>query len=150
VARLPAGVTILCARDATLSDWGITAAAVLPISQDPPLVAVALRADAGSTPHFVQAPRFTLSVLAAEHEELAERFASGRPDRFILGGFERARSGLAVVAGAAAVLECERREALARGDHVLLLGEAVGAQAAAGDRDPLVYVGGEYRRTSPT
>ena len=48
-ARFTTGVVLLTARDASLSDWGITVGAFLPLSTDPPLVAVALRAEAGST-----------------------------------------------------------------------------------------------------
>jgi flavin reductase (DIM6/NTAB) family NADH-FMN oxidoreductase RutF len=46
-ARFATGIVLLTARDASLSDWGVTVGAFLPLSADPPLVALALRADAG-------------------------------------------------------------------------------------------------------
>src|SRR4051795_13195903 len=123
IARFATGVVLLTARDVSLSDWGITIGAFLPLSTDPPLVALALRAAAGSTPHFAGAERLALSVLGAEHEELAARFASGRPDRFVLGGTERLESGLMAATGALAVLEARPTEALVHGDHLLVVAE---------------------------
>ena len=143
VARFATGVLLLTARDASLSDWGVTVGAFLPVSEDPPLVAVALRADAGSTPHFAGADRLALSILGARHEELAARFASGRPDRFVLGGTERSASGLMTATGALAVLEARPAETLERGDHVLVLAEVVDATVGSGE--PLVYFEGDYR-----
>ena len=145
-ARFATGVVLLTARDASLSDWGVTVGAFLPVSSDPPLVTVALRADAGSTPHFAGADRLALSILGAEHEELAQRFASGRPDRFVLGGTERLASGLMAATGAPAVLEGHPMETLARGDHVLVVVEVARAEVHGGE--PLVYVAGEYRGLS--
>ena len=142
-ARFATGVVLLTARDASLSDWGVTVGAFVPVSSDPPLVAVALRADAGSTAHFVGADRLALSILGAEHEELAQRFASGRPDRFVLGGTERLESGLMAATGALAVLEGRPVETLERGDHILVLIEVERAEVHGGE--PLVYFEGDYR-----
>ena len=142
-ARFTTGVVLLTARDVSLSDWGITVGVFLPLSTDPPLVGVALRGAAGSTPHFAGAERLALSILAAEHEELAQRFASGRPDRFVLGGTERRPSGLMVAAGALAVLEGRPAEALPRGDHVLVVVAVEQAEVRGGE--PLVYFEGDYR-----
>src|SRR3954462_8428311 len=100
IARFPPGVVLLPARDVSLSDWGITIGAFLPLSPDPPLVGVALRGAAGSTPHFAGAERLALAIRAAEHEELAQRFASGRPDRVGRGGTKRRESGLMAATGA--------------------------------------------------
>jgi flavin reductase ActVB len=142
-ARFATGVVLLTARDASLSDWGVTVGAFVPVSSDPPLVAVALRADAGSTAHFVGADRLALSILGAEHEELAQRFASGRPDRFVLGGTERLESGRMAATGALAVLEGRPVETLERGDHILVLIEVERAEVHGGE--PLVYFEGDYR-----
>jgi flavin reductase ActVB len=143
LARFATGVLLLTARDASLSDWGITVGAFLPVSEDPPLVAVALRADAGATPHFAGADRLALSMLGVQHEELAARFASGRPDRFVLGGTERTASGLMVAKDALAVLEARPAETLERGDHALVVAEVVDATVGSGE--PLVYFEGDYR-----
>jgi flavin reductase ActVB len=125
-------VVIITTRDATLSDWGITATAFTVVSDDPPLVAACLYTEAGSTAALVQSERFAVSVLRPEHEDLAERFATGRPDKFILGGFEALPSGLRAVSGALAVIECRTAEARPAGDHTILLGEVETTSAASG------------------
>src|SRR3954453_2765188 len=146
IARFATGVVLLTARDVSLSDWGITVGAFLPLSTDPPLVALALRAAAGSTPHFAGADRLAMSILGAEHEELAQRFASGRPDRFVLGGTERLESGLMAATGALAVLEGRPVETLERGDHALVVVAVQPAEVRRGE--PLVYFGGAFRTLS--
>ncbi len=123
---------IVTARDATLSDWGITATAFTVVSDAPPMVAVCLDTDAGSTQALVHSERFAVSVLRPEHEDLADRFASGRPDKFILGGFEALPSGLRAVSDALAVIECRTAESHPTGDHTILLGEVETTSAASG------------------
>jgi flavin reductase ActVB len=145
-ARFASGVLLLTARDESLSDWGITVGSFLPVSVNPPMVAVALRTDAGATPHFAGADRLALSILGAQHEELAARFASGRPDRFVLGGTDRLESGLMAAIDALAVLEARPTEALERGDHTLIVADVERAEVGTGE--PLVYFEGEFRRLS--
>jgi flavin reductase ActVB len=125
----------------------VTVNAFSGLSSDPPLVLLCLRAEAGSTPAFTSAERFAVSILRPEHEELAERFASGRPDRFILGGFDPAPSGIQVVRNALAVLECARANVLEGGDHVILVGEV--ERAEAHDGAALVYFGSEFGPLAP-
>src|SRR4051812_17110394 len=73
-SRFATGVILLPGGDAGRSDGGVPVVAFLPVSDAPPLIAIALRRDAGSTPHFAGADRLALSILGAEHEELAARF----------------------------------------------------------------------------
>ncbi len=109
----------------------MTATAFSAVSEDPPLVLGCLAVAASSTLAFAECERFAVSVLRPEHEDLAARFATGRPDKFILGGFERADSGLRVVSGALAVLECRTTDVRPGGDHSIL-GEVERAQSAEG------------------
>jgi flavin reductase ActVB len=143
MSRWPSGVAIATARDDGGSDWGMTLTAVTLVSVDPPLVLACFALAAGSTAAFTEADRFALSLLAADHEDLAERFASGRPDKFVLGGFERAESGLAVVAGALAVIECARRDVFPGGDHAIVMGEVERARSRPGPA--LLQRGGQLR-----
>jgi flavin reductase ActVB len=136
------GVVIVTTRDATVSDWGITATAFTPLSEDPPLVLVCLSTAAGSTAAFEQSERFAVSLLRPEHEDLAERFATGRPDKFVLGGFEPLTSGLRAVTGALAVLECRTGEVHPGGDHAIMIGHVEAARCSPGPA--LVYFRREF------
>lgn len=142
MSRFASGVVVATTRDSGTSDWGMTLTAVALLSLDPPLVLACLATDAGSTAAFTGSERFALSVLGAEHEDLALRFATGRPDKFVLGGFERTPAGLPVVAGALAVLECRTRESIPGGDHVIVIGAVERAQSRPGDA--LIHHGGEF------
>lgn len=128
----PSGVVIVTTRDVSGSDFGLTVTAFSLLSLEPPLLLVCLSREAGSTAAFSEAERFAVSILRPEHEELAERFASGRTDKFVLGGFSFSESGLRVVDGALAVIECEAEDVLPGGDHVILIGRATRASARSG------------------
>lgn len=110
----------------------MTATAFCGVSEEPPLVLVCLTTAAGSTLAFAEAERFAVSVLRPEHEDLAERFATGRPDKFILGGFERSDSGLRTVRGALAAIECRTAEVRPAGDHTIVLGRVELARGGEG------------------
>ena len=143
MAKHVGGVTIVTTRDESLSDWGVTATAVSFLSLEPPLVLVALLGAAGSTAAFGGAERFAVSILRPEHEDLAVRFATGRPDKFILGGFEASPvSGLPVVRDALAVVECRRIDTLPGGDHEIVVGEVDDARAGSGPA--LVHFDGDF------
>lgn len=72
------------------------------------------------------------------------RCATGRPDKFVLGGFTFSASGLRVVENALAVIECRRRDVLPGGDHVILVGEA--ENSSSNDGSALAYFDGEFTR----
>jgi flavin reductase ActVB len=114
------------------------------LSLEPALVLVCLSEQAGSTAAFEVCDRFAVSVLRPEHEELAMRCATGRPDKFVLGGFTFSASGLRVVENALAVIECRRRDVLPGGDHLILVGEA--ENSSSNDGSALAYFDGEFTR----
>jgi flavin reductase ActVB len=141
-ARFPCGVTIVTTRDVSGSDFGLTVSAFSQLSLEPPLVLVCLSEEAGSTAAFEVCERFAVSVLRPEHEELAMRCATGRPDKFVLGGFTFSSSGLRVVENALAVIECRRHDVLPGGDHVILVGEADSSSSDEGSA--LAYYDGQF------
>ena len=102
-ARIVGAVAILTTTDEGGSDWGFTITAFTALSVEPPLMLVCLAREAGSFPAFESAARFALSILRDDQEELAQRFATGRPDKFILGGLSRSPTGLPMVGHALAV-----------------------------------------------
>jgi flavin reductase (DIM6/NTAB) family NADH-FMN oxidoreductase RutF len=95
--------------------------------------------------------RWALTVLAAGQRALAGRFAAeGRPSaRLLLAAAPHHRgplSGALVVEGGLAALECETRQRIEAGDHVLFVAEVLaidytGEHAA----DPLIRVNRRYR-----
>ncbi|MFQ5382537.1 MAG: flavin reductase family protein [Dehalococcoidia bacterium] len=138
LSRFASGVTVVTARSGDGTDVGFTASAFSSLSLDPPLVLVCLDRSAESFPVFEQAPSFAISILGADQEEAAVRFATRGADKFGGSVLEAGdATGLPLVAGAIAHLECAMHDQLEGGDHVILVGRVVRA-ASNGDR-PLLY-----------
>jgi flavin reductase (DIM6/NTAB) family NADH-FMN oxidoreductase RutF len=95
-----------------------------------------------------EAGGFAISLLAADQRDASAAFArSGRePTPSFIGVPEaRTRSGMPVVAGAMAHLDCALDRELDVGDHTILVGRVVEAITHP-DRAPLVYYRRGYRR----
>jgi flavin reductase (DIM6/NTAB) family NADH-FMN oxidoreductase RutF len=147
-----AGVTLLTIAD-DRDDIGTTVSAFLPVSLDPPLVAVSLIADSYpaevlSRPSF-PAARFAVTLLSAAQKLIAGQFAAaGRPSaRLILDAVPHVRgatSGALVPSGGLAALECSVARRIPAGDHLLVICAVEGVTYVAEAGDPLVRFRGRY------
>lgn len=147
-----AGVTLVTIADGR-DDVGTTVSAFIPVSLDPPLVAVSLIA--GSYPAEVlsrpslPAQRFAVTLLSAAQKVLAGQFAAeGRPSaRLILDAVPHLRgpsSGALIPGGGLAALECSVARRVPAGDHLLVLSQVEGVPYVAESGDPLVRFRGRY------
>jgi 3-hydroxy-9,10-secoandrosta-1,3,5(10)-triene-9,17-dione monooxygenase reductase component len=140
---LPTGVTVVSANGPE-GPAGATTNAVCSLSIEPMLMLACL--DRGSrTLLAVQAAnRFGVSVLHSGQEEIARSFATKAPVADKWQGVEWAdRDGIPAIADPLVWVACELRDVIAGGDHVIVTGEVRGLEA--GEGDPLVFHGGEYR-----
>ena len=143
MGMLPTGVTVVSAKGPE-GPAGATANAVCSLSIEPMLMLACL--DRGSrTLLAVQAAnRFGVSVLHSGQEEIARSFATKAPVADKWQGVEWAdRDGIPAIADPLVWVACELRDVIAGGDHVIVTGEVRGLEA--GEGDPLVFHGGEYR-----
>jgi flavin reductase (DIM6/NTAB) family NADH-FMN oxidoreductase RutF len=147
-----AGVTLVTIADGR-DDIGTTVSAFLPVSLDPPLVAVSLIAD--SYPAEVlsrasfPAATFAVTLLSSAQKVIAGQFAAeGRPSaRLVLDAVPTLRgpvSGALIPTGGLAAVECSVARRIPAGDHLLVISavESVAYVAEAGD--PLVRFRGRY------
>src|SRR6201997_3117948 len=74
----PHGVSVLTV-DVEGDRMGVTVSSLVSLSLDPPLVAVSIGKQASCYELVRRAGRFAVSLLGADQEELARRFASGWP-----------------------------------------------------------------------
>jgi flavin reductase (DIM6/NTAB) family NADH-FMN oxidoreductase RutF len=147
-----AGVTLVTIAD-DRDDIGTTVSAFLPVSLDPPLVAVSLLADSYpaevlSRPSF-PAARFAVTLLSAAQKLIAGQFAAaGRPSaRLILDAVPHVRgaaSGALVPSGGLAALECSVARRIPAGDHLLVISAVEGVTYVAEGGEPLVRFRGRY------
>ena len=142
LGKFTTGVTIVTCLDAEGGFVGLTANSFNSLSLDPPLVLWSLRDNSPSLPAFMAAPRFAVNVLAEAQVELSRRFASRVQDRFVEGAWALGAQGAPVLAGAAAVFECETVSHQAAGDHRLFIGRVLACAESL--LPPLVFRAGHY------
>lgn len=145
--RWASGVAILTTGEA--GDWrGITLTAVMPVSLDPPLLAVAVAASGEFAARLRDGQRCTVSILQRSQVFLSERFA-GRaplPDTSFTGiPFDLDDAGVPLIRGAAGCLSARVTSLTPAGDHVVVVLEAVGGAIGLDEDDPLVSYEAAYR-----
>jgi flavin reductase (DIM6/NTAB) family NADH-FMN oxidoreductase RutF len=145
LGRFPSGVTVVTVRDAGGRDFGMTVSAFSSVSLHPPLVLVCIGDDATISGAVAAAGHFAVSVLAEDQEALAQRFADSDADRFASTAISRGMTGIALLDGAVARLECAIVARHRGGDHTIVVGEVLAATAVEDGR-PLIYQRAGYRR----
>lgn len=144
LGRFPSGVTVVSIRDAEDRDQGMTVSAFSSVSLDPPLVLACIGDDATLASAMAHASVFGVSVLADGQESLSQRFAQTEARRFDEIPHVRGSTGVALVTGAIAHIECRVVARHHAGDHTIVVGEVLAATAFPGR--PLVHFGSAYVR----
>ena len=142
LSRFATGVTIITCVDPEGRYVGLTANSFNSLSLNPPLVLWALRESSPSLVTFSNAGRFAINVLSESQVDLSRRFASNIDDKFSEGAWSLGELGSPVLAGCAAVIECETHARHVHGDHTLFVGHVLACCESA--LPPLVYQGGHY------
>ena len=139
------GVTVISALDGE-RPLGITVNALSSVSLDPPLVMIALDRRRFLTPVVRTAGRYAVNILSEQQQALSDCFAGApvEPSReaFCGAAWHPGKTGLPIIDGAIASLECTVVETFSAGDHDLFIGR-VDALGTEDDHPmPLLY----YRR----
>ena len=147
LAQFAAGVTVVTTRDGQGRSLGLTVTAFSSVSLEPPLVLVCVDRRSEAHAGFRHAGLFGVSILAEGQEALSRRFAAGGAAKFR--GLELARgaTGVPLVPGALAHLECRVSASHEAGDHTIYVGEVLSVQVCPGR--PLLYHDRDYRRLGP-
>jgi flavin reductase (DIM6/NTAB) family NADH-FMN oxidoreductase RutF len=143
------GVTVVSALDGA-QPFGITVNALSSVSLDPPLVMVALDRRRFLTPIVRAAGRYAVNILSEDQQALSDCFA-GAPvtpgrDAFCGAAWHPGETGLPLIDGAIASLECSVVETFSAGDHDLFIGRV---DTLANEPDhpmPLLYYRRRYLR----
>lgn len=143
LGRFATGVTIVTCLDAEGRPVGLTANSFSGLSLEPPLILWSLRRNSGSLAAFEGAAHFVVNVLAEGQVDLSRRFASPVADKFAEGAWSAGLGGAPVLAGCAAVFECDTHAVHEGGDHRLIVGRVrrMSEQSIA----PLLFHSGHYR-----
>jgi flavin reductase (DIM6/NTAB) family NADH-FMN oxidoreductase RutF len=149
VSTFATGVVVVTVRDGR-DDLGTTVTAFMSVSLDPPMVSVSIASSSYLAEVLTRQDRWAATVLCDRQRALAGRFAAaGRPSARLLiaaAPHHRGRlSGALIIEGGLAALECETRQRIEAGDHVLFVAEVLAVDYVAEKGDPLIRVNRRYR-----
>lgn len=142
----PSGVTAVAA----LIDGcpvGLTASSFTSVSLEPPLVSVCFMQTSGTWRVLRRAHHVGVSVLAADHVEVAQQLASRTGDRFADLNWQADARGAVLISGAGLWLTCSLESEVPAGDHTVALLRVEDLQVFA-DVQPLVFHGSTFRQLS--
>jgi flavin reductase (DIM6/NTAB) family NADH-FMN oxidoreductase RutF len=141
--RFATGVTIASVLDPRGVPHGLTVSSFTSVSLNPPLILICLGHEVTIIDIFRAARYFGINVLAANQRGLSDRFARKNEDRFNGLEWQRGETGVPLLAGVLASIECTVDQRITAGDHDIFVGEMVNARVA--DGDPLIHFASRYR-----
>jgi 3-hydroxy-9,10-secoandrosta-1,3,5(10)-triene-9,17-dione monooxygenase reductase component len=133
--------------DAKGEPVGVTASSFNSVSLDPPLVLWSLAKNSLSREAFCNSGHFAVHVLAANQEELSNRFARSGEDKFSDVEWSKGELDSPVFTNHAALFQCKTKHQYEGGDHIILVGEVVSFDAR--DEAPLLFHAGRYVERRP-
>jgi flavin reductase (DIM6/NTAB) family NADH-FMN oxidoreductase RutF len=143
-----AGVTIVTVK-AGEKVHGLTATGFVTISQNPPLIAIIID-HRGRAYDMLEQPDavFAVNILREDQEELSNRFAWSKEDRFAVGTWAAAVTGAPVLQEALAWLDCTIYSRHPTGNNTIYIGEVQATCTAEPEPKPLVYWNRSYHIVS--
>ena len=152
MGQFATGITVLTARGGS-DVHGMTANAFTSVSLEPPMVLCCVGRSARIHDVIVDAGHFGVSVMSTEQETVARYFASrGRPkgweqfDR--VDWFPGRHTGVPLLTGSLAWLECDLAQVYEGGDHSIFLGTVLSASRGGGQA-LMFFDGGFHHHTMP-
>jgi flavin reductase (DIM6/NTAB) family NADH-FMN oxidoreductase RutF len=141
--RFATGVTIASVLDPLGVPHGLTVSSFTSVSLDPPLILICLGHAVTIIDLFRKASYFGINILSESQRELSDRFARKNHDRFNGLEWHSGETGVPLLRGVLAAIECSVHERFTAGDHDVFVGEMVSAHVA--DGQPLVHFASRYR-----
>lgn len=127
------GVCLILTEDSEGRVRGITANSFSSVSLHPPIILWSVDIHSDRCDLFVEASRFSVNFLRAEHDDVSRRFAS-KTDAVLLESERDAGAlNIPVLKGALGHIVCETSWRQKAGDHIVIFGAVKGFQANEGD-----------------
>ncbi len=136
--RWPHGVSVLSV-DTDGDRMGVTVSSLVSLSLEPPLIGVSIGKQASCYELLRRAGQFAVSLLGANQEEVARRFASGFPPIVHWQGVPIREGRVApLIEGALGWIEARTRAEHDAGDHTIFVAEVLSIEHGPA-RHALVY-----------
>lgn len=143
LGRYATGVTIVTAIDPDGHPIGLTVNSFAAVSLDPALVLWCLDNSSHNLAAFRKASHHAINVLAADQQDISNRFATWPADRFVGLPWQPGAGGAPVLPGCGATFEIAIETEYAAGDHTIFIGR-VERFAETPDLAPLLFHAGRY------
>jgi flavin reductase (DIM6/NTAB) family NADH-FMN oxidoreductase RutF len=144
--HLAGGVSVITAgrgKDIT----GMTVTSVSSLSVDPPSLVVSINRASSSWPLLKRHGFFGVNILTADQLEVAERFTGKGglkgAERFAGASWTTAASGVPLLVGALAAIDCEAEDIVERHSHAVVIGRVLDLRLSSRTA-ALAYWQGQY------
>lgn len=144
--HLTGGVSVITAgRGRDIS--GMTVTSVSSLSVDPPALVVSINRAASSWPLIRRHGAFGVNILTSDQIDVAERFTGKGglkgADRFAGAEWTARVSGVPLLVGALAAIDCEVEDVVERHSHAIVIGRVLDVEVSARSA-ALAYWQGQY------
>ena len=147
LGQFPTGVTIITSVTGNGERLGMTVSSFSSLSLDPPLILFSIHRRAHSFPAWQQVTQYAVNILNETQEELSNRFATAKGDKWAGLTPRSGKSGVPLLPNAVVIFECEAYGRYDGGDHEIFVGRVVELhENMARHGQPLVFAGGRYRQ----
>jgi flavin reductase (DIM6/NTAB) family NADH-FMN oxidoreductase RutF len=140
--RFATGITVATVVDASGAPHGLTANSFTSVSLNPPLVLVCIGHTTATVECFRTAKHFGINILAEDQRALSDHFARKGHNRFEGLEWHPGKTGVPLLPGVLAVMECKVHRKVAMGDHDIFVGEVVRVEIT--EKAPLLYFSSGY------
>ena len=137
--RFAACVNVITSVDNGVMN-GMTATAVCSVTVDPPSVLIIVNRLNRSYPLISRSNAFAVNVLSSQQENVANLFASKKPEPFADVDHWLGKTGCPILSDADAYLECRVVKRMEFGTHTIFIGQIIACDTHI--KSPLLYHNG--------
>ena len=143
LGRFATGITVVTSLTEDKTPVGLTVNAFTSLSLDPPLVLFCLDKRTASIDAFNKGNGFALNMLNEDQQDLSVIFSTKTEERFAKVDHEFWDTGVPILKGCLANLECIIDAVHEGGDHLIIVGQ-VERLHQSDSAKPLLYFNGNY------
>jgi 3-hydroxy-9,10-secoandrosta-1,3,5(10)-triene-9,17-dione monooxygenase reductase component len=136
------GITIITALGKNGQKIGMTANSFNSVSLTPPLILWSIGKNTNCFDDFIAAKAFAVHILAADQQDLSNRFATTGIDRFKDVECTEGLSGIPILPHYSACFQCKTAAQYEGGDHIIITGEVT--EFSDNKLQPLLFYRGNY------
>jgi flavin reductase (DIM6/NTAB) family NADH-FMN oxidoreductase RutF len=136
------GIIVVTAIGQNGQKIGMTANSFNSVSLDPALVLWSIGRDSNCFDDFMAAKAYAIHILAADQQDISNRFAKTGADRFEGIDCSEGLSGVPILPHYSTCFQCQIEHQFDGGDHVILVGKVLGF--TDNGHEPLIFHRGSY------